>query len=72
MASSIDVVTLSDFESKMSAWDPRGSEHLYALVDMGRYVSPLPCPGFHKYFPAYLEHSKCLHITIWFIIFWSN
>ncbi|KAI1845609.1 hypothetical protein JX266_008220 [Neoarthrinium moseri] len=35
MASSTDIVTLDNFESKMPKWEPNLPNHLYALVDMG-------------------------------------
>lgn len=41
MASAPDVITLDNFEAKMPKWQPNLSSHLYALVDMGRFVSPL-------------------------------
>ncbi|KAI0204736.1 Ppx/GppA phosphatase [Astrocystis sublimbata] len=39
MASAVDIVTLDNFRSKMPAWDPHCSNHLHALVDMGRCVT---------------------------------
>lgn len=38
MASPIDIITLENFESKMPPWNPNSPNHLYALVDMGRFV----------------------------------
>ncbi|KAI0526058.1 Ppx/GppA phosphatase [Xylaria bambusicola] len=35
MKSVTDIVTLDNFASKMSPWDPNLPNHLYALVDMG-------------------------------------
>lgn len=32
----VDIVTLDNLMEKMPRWDPNGSNHLYALVDMGR------------------------------------
>jgi hypothetical protein len=36
MTSPVDIITLENFESKMPRWNPSSSNHLYALVDMGR------------------------------------
>jgi retrograde regulation protein 2 len=36
MASSVDIITLDNLQSKMPKWDPASSSHLVALVDMGR------------------------------------
>ncbi|KAK1958631.1 hypothetical protein LY78DRAFT_369908 [Colletotrichum sublineola] len=38
MASSSDIITLDNFEQLLPRWDPAGTNHLYALVDMGRSV----------------------------------
>ena len=38
MASASDIISLDDFETKLPPWDPHGSNHLYAIVDMGRFV----------------------------------
>ncbi|OIW35011.1 hypothetical protein CONLIGDRAFT_566277 [Coniochaeta ligniaria NRRL 30616] len=35
MATSVDIITLDNFHSKMPNWDPTASSHLFALVDMG-------------------------------------
>jgi retrograde regulation protein 2 len=32
----VDIITLDNLDEKMPRWDPAGSNHLYALVDMGR------------------------------------
>jgi retrograde regulation protein 2 len=32
----VDIITLENLEHKLPRWDPSGSNHLYALVDMGR------------------------------------
>lgn len=32
----VDIVTLENLEQKLPRWSPDGSNHLYALVDMGR------------------------------------
>ncbi|KAH8675359.1 Ppx/GppA phosphatase [Xylariales sp. PMI_506] len=39
MASATDVITLENFESSMPKWEPDRPNHLYALVDMGRFSS---------------------------------
>ncbi|KAI0111518.1 Ppx/GppA phosphatase family-domain-containing protein [Daldinia grandis] len=39
MSSIADIITLENFASKMPLWDPNLSNHLYALVDMGRFVA---------------------------------
>jgi hypothetical protein len=44
MASSVDIITLDNFQSKMPKWDPTASSHLFALVDMGRYACPSTFP----------------------------
>ncbi|KAH6853862.1 Ppx/GppA phosphatase family-domain-containing protein [Chaetomium sp. MPI-CAGE-AT-0009] len=31
----VDIITLENLEQKLPRWDPSGSNHLYALVDMG-------------------------------------
>jgi len=36
MSAAADIVTLDNFEEKMPRWDYNSSNHLYALVDMGR------------------------------------
>lgn len=38
MKSVTSIVTLDNFTSKMPPWDPNLSNHLYAIVDMGRCV----------------------------------
>lgn len=40
MAAVTDIVTLDNFEAKMPKWAPDLPSHLYALVDMGRFVIP--------------------------------
>jgi len=40
MTSAVDIITLENFEVRMPRWDPSESNHLYALVDMGRCVCP--------------------------------
>ncbi|KAL2126949.1 hypothetical protein VTI74DRAFT_11578 [Chaetomium olivicolor] len=35
MDSLVDIITLDNLAQKMPRWDPAGSNHLYALVDMG-------------------------------------
>jgi retrograde regulation protein 2 len=32
----VDIITIENLRQKMPRWDPVGSSHLYALVDMGR------------------------------------
>jgi retrograde regulation protein 2 len=39
MAAHVDLVTLENFGSRMPRWDPAGPNHLYALVDMGRWAN---------------------------------
>lgn len=36
MGSLVDIVTLENLEQKLFRWDSSKSNHLYALVDMGR------------------------------------
>lgn len=36
MESLADIITLENMEEKMPRWDPTSSNHLHALVDMGR------------------------------------
>ena len=36
MAASVDIITLDNFREKMGCWDPKSSNQLYAIVDMGR------------------------------------
>ncbi|KAH6650640.1 Ppx/GppA phosphatase family-domain-containing protein [Chaetomium tenue] len=35
MDSLVDIITLENLDQKLPRWDPSGSNHLYALVDMG-------------------------------------
>lgn len=44
MAAVTDIVTLDNFEAKMPKWAPDLPSHLYALVDMGRFVTPRLVP----------------------------
>jgi retrograde regulation protein 2 len=32
----VDIITLDNLDEKLPRWNPAGSSHLYALVDMGR------------------------------------
>ena len=32
----VDIITVENLHQKMPQWDPANSNHLYALVDMGR------------------------------------
>jgi hypothetical protein len=34
----VEVITLENFREKMPRWTPSPENHLYALVDMGRFV----------------------------------
>lgn len=43
MAAITEVVTLANFEAKMPNWTPDLPNHLYALVDMGRFVILTAC-----------------------------
>lgn len=45
MAAVTDIITLENFASKMPGWDPDLPNHLYALVDMGRFVMSPPRPS---------------------------
>ncbi|GKT41935.1 RGG repeats nuclear RNA binding protein B [Colletotrichum spaethianum] len=62
MASSSDIITLDNFEQLLPRWDPAGSNHLYALVDMGsngiRFsISDLTPPQTRLLRPIYRERA---------------
>lgn len=40
MSSVTDIITLENFQAKMPKWEPNLPNHLFALVDMGRFVTP--------------------------------
>lgn len=62
MASAVDIVTLGNFEERMPRWDPSGSNHLYALVDMGRCV--VLCAHTHSLAPnRVLDASRRSNLT---------
>lgn len=42
MTAVTDIITLDNFQAKMPRWEPNLSNHLFALVDMGRFVFE-PC-----------------------------
>lgn len=33
-----DIITLQNFHERLPSWDPAAPNHLYAIVDMGRFV----------------------------------
>ncbi|KAK1978762.1 Ppx/GppA phosphatase [Colletotrichum cereale] len=62
MASSSDIITLDNFEQLLPRWNPAGSNHLYALVDMGsngiRFsISDLTPPQTRLLRPIYRERA---------------
>ncbi|KAK0372487.1 Ppx/GppA phosphatase [Colletotrichum melonis] len=62
MATSADIITLDNFEELLPRWDPAGSNHLYAIVDMGsngiRFsISDLTPPQTRLLRPIYRERA---------------
>ncbi|KAK1639248.1 Ppx/GppA phosphatase [Colletotrichum phormii] len=62
MATNADIITLDNFEELLSRWDPAGSNHLYAIVDMGsngiRFsISDLTPPQTRLLRPIYRERA---------------
>ncbi|KAK1991297.1 Ppx/GppA phosphatase [Colletotrichum falcatum] len=62
MASTSDIITLDNFEQLLPRWDPAGTNHLYALVDMGsngiRFsISDLTPPQTRLLRPIYRERA---------------
>ena len=39
MSSATDIITLDNFKAKMPTWEPNLPNHLFAVVDMGRFVT---------------------------------
>lgn len=37
---SANIITLENLSEKLTPWSPNDKSHLYAIVDMGRYVVP--------------------------------
>lgn len=58
MAASVDIITLDNFQSKMPKWDPKASNHLFALVDMGRYACSRMIPPNAGQAAVYLQASE--------------
>lgn len=48
----MELITLENFASKMPAWHPGLSNHLYALVDMGRSVAANTLHGWQTTSPS--------------------
>ncbi|KAK1687694.1 Ppx/GppA phosphatase [Colletotrichum godetiae] len=62
MATNADIITLDNFEELLPRWDPAGSNHLYAIVDMGsngiRFsISDLTPPQTRLLRPIYRERA---------------
>lgn len=39
MANDSDIITIDNLDALLPPWDPAGPSHIYALVDMGRFVA---------------------------------
>ncbi|OHE93628.1 Ppx/GppA phosphatase [Colletotrichum orchidophilum] len=62
MVTNSDIITLDNFEKLLPRWDPAGSNHLYAIVDMGsngiRFsISDLTPPQTRLLRPIYRERA---------------